>query len=66
MEENNQQINPQLNQQPLEGQATVQETPNPELVAKKNLSRKRIFYAILGIDIALIAFLLFEIISLFF
>ncbi len=62
MEQNTQQGNPQA----LEGQVNEVEQQNPELVAKKNLSRKRIFFAILGIDIALLAFLLFEIISLFF
>ncbi len=62
MEQNGQQINPQS----IEGQANISEQPNPDVVAKKNLSRKRIFFAILGIDIALLAFLLFEIISLFF
>ncbi len=61
-----QQYGQQTNPQPLEGQANETEQLNPELVAKKNLSRKRIFFAILGIDIALLAFLLFEIISLFF
>ncbi len=63
MEQNTQYVNPQA----IEGQSNETPTqPTPEDINKKNLSRKRIFFAIVGIDIALLAFLLFEIISLFF
>lgn len=69
MDQNNPQINQQMNPQP---QPTLNETNLPNgneerlREEKKNLSRKRIFWAICGIDIALLAFLLYEIISLFF
>lgn len=69
MDQNNPQINQQMNPQP---QPTLNGTNLPNGVEerlkeeKKNLSRKRIFWAICGIDIALLAFLLYEIISLFF
>ena len=69
MDQNNPQINQQMNSQP---QPTLNGTSLPNgngerlHSEKKNLSRKRIFWAICGIDIALLAFLLYEIISLFF
>ena len=69
MDQNNPQINQQMNSQ---SQPALNETNfpigNEERLReeKKNLSRKRIFWAICGIDIALLAFLLYEIISLFF
>lgn len=69
MDQNNPQINQQMNPQP---QPTLNGTSLPNgneerlREEKKKLSRKRIFWAICGIDIALLAFLLYEIISLFF
>ncbi len=62
MEQNTQYQNPQA----IDTQANEMNPADPQTIEKKNLSRKRIFFAILGIDAALLAFLLFEIISLFF
>lgn len=65
---NNPQMNngyPQVNQ-PIDSQS---QTITPEAKTeedKKNISRKRIFWAIAGVDIALAIFLIYEIISLFF
>jgi len=53
-------------QAPLNGGNIPNGSEEPSSEEKKNLSRKRIFWAICGIDIALLAFLLYEIISLFF
>ncbi len=62
MDQNLQQpTNEQLNSQ--NNQAAFHNSISEE---KKNLSRKRIFWTIFGIDAALLAFLLYEIISLFF
>lgn len=69
MNQNNPQINQQMNPQPQPAlNGTNLPNGNEERLReeKKNLSRKRIFWAICGIDIALLAFLLYEIISLFF
>ena len=69
MDQNNPQINQQMNSQPQPAlNGTNLPNGNEERLKeeKKNLSRKRIFWAICGIDIALLAFLLYEIISLFF
>lgn len=69
MDQNSPQINQQFTQQP-QPNLDATNTPNPEeeriKEEKKNLSRKRIFWTIFGIDVALLAFLLHEIISLFF
>lgn len=69
MDQNNPQINQQMNPQPqptLNGANLPNGNEERLREEKKNLSRKRIFWAICGIDIALLAFLLYEIISLFF
>lgn len=58
MDQNFQQ-NSQVNTESSENDALQKEF-------KKNLARKRIFWTIFGIDIALLVFLLYEIVSLFF
>ncbi len=59
MDQNYQQPNNQQGVGQVENDALQKE-------AKKNIARKRIFWTIFGIDVALLIFLLYEIISLFF
>lgn len=65
---NNQQFNNgfQQNAQPIDSQAKAVDPNAKSDEEKKNISRKRIFWAIAGVDIALAIFLVYEIISLFF
>lgn len=62
-DENN---NQQFPNKAIDGQSTAISEEDKQKEEKKNLSKKRIFWTIVGIDIALLIFLLYEIISLFF
>lgn len=50
----------------IEGQSTSISQEDKQEEDRKNQSKKRIFWTIVGIDIALVIFLLYEVISLFF
>lgn len=67
----NEEMNNMVNQNsqqnsPIDGTTTSLSKEDKEKEAKKNISKKRIFWTIFGIDIALLIFLLYQIISLFF
>ena len=58
-------LNPQQSQQALDTEATLSDQSDAEKERKKNLSKKRIFWAVVGVDIALVAVLIYGIIDLF-